>query len=123
MATMDLTKDNFAEWCRPTTRCSWTSGRRGADHVGCRSNLREGLGAALGRGLAKVDTAAEQKLAQTFGIMSVPTLMVFRDQVVLYSQPGALPAPSLDDLMGRVRAVDLDDVHHQIAERVSDQSA
>jgi len=60
---------------------------------------------------AKVDTEAEQELAQSFGIMSIPTLMVFRDQVVLYSQPGALPAPSLDDLIGRVRAVDMDDVH------------
>jgi thioredoxin 1 len=47
--------------------------------------------------------------------MSIPTLMVFRDQVLLYSQPGALPARSLDDLIGQVRAVDMDDVHRQIA--------
>jgi len=47
--------------------------------------------------------------------MSIPTLMVFRDQVLLYSQPGALPARSLDDLIGQVRAVDIDDVHRQVA--------
>jgi thioredoxin 1 len=72
---------------------------------------------------AKVDTEAEQELAQAFGIMSIPTLMAFRDQVVLYSQPGALPAASLDDLIDQIRAVDMDDVRRQIAEQQSAASA
>ena len=71
---------------------------------------------------AKVNTETEQELAQAFGIMSIPTLMVFRDQVVLYSQPGALPAASLEDLIGQVGAVDIDKVHRTIAERAA-QSA
>jgi thioredoxin 1 len=71
---------------------------------------------------AKVNTETEQELAQAFGIMSIPTLMVFRDQVVLYSQPGALPAASLEDLIGQVGAVDMDKVHRTIAERAA-QSA
>ena len=68
---------------------------------------------------AKVDTEAEQELAQAFGIMSFPTLMVFRDQVVLYSQPGALPAASLEVLIGQVGAVDMEEVHRTIAERAA----
>ena len=71
---------------------------------------------------AKVNTETEQELAQAFGIMSIPTLMVFRDQVVLYSQPGALPAASLEGLIGQVGAVDIDKVHRTIAERAA-QSA
>jgi len=71
---------------------------------------------------AKVNTETEQELAQAFGIMSIPTLMVFRDQVVLYSQPGALPAASLEDLIRQVGAVDMDKVHGTIAERAA-QSA
>lgn len=72
---------------------------------------------------AKVDTEAEQELAQAFGIMSIPTLMVFRDQVVLYSKPGALASASLEDLIGQVRAVDMDDIHRQIAKEAVEQSA
>jgi thioredoxin 1 len=72
---------------------------------------------------AKVDTEAEQGLAQAFGIMSIPTLMVFRDQVVLYSQPGALASASLEDLIGQVRAVDMDDIQRQIAKGSVEQPA
>jgi thioredoxin 1 len=52
-----------------------------------------------------------------FGIRSIPTLMVFRDQIVLYSQPGALPGNMLEDLIGQVKAIDMDDVRAQIAEQ------
>jgi thioredoxin 1 len=72
---------------------------------------------------AKVDTEAEEELAQAFGIMSIPTLMAFRDQVVLYSQPGALPAASLADLIDQIRALDMDEVRRQIAEQQSAASA
>jgi thioredoxin 1 len=64
---------------------------------------------------AKVDTDAEQELAMAFGIQSIPTLMVFRDQIVLYSQPGALPGHVFEDLIGQVKEVDMEAVKAQIA--------
>lgn len=66
---------------------------------------------------AKVDTEAEPGLAGSFNIMSIPTLMVFREQVLVFSQPGALPAAALDDLLGQVRALDMDEVHRAIADQ------
>lgn len=66
---------------------------------------------------AKVDTEAEPELAGAFGIRSIPTLMVFREQVILYSQAGALPPSSLDELIERVRGVDMAAVRARIAER------
>lgn len=62
----------------------------------------------------KVDTEAEQELAARFGIMSIPTLMAFRDNVLLYAQPGALPAEALEDLIGQVKALDMDEVRRQV---------
>ncbi|HZD23144.1 MAG TPA: thioredoxin family protein, partial [Acidimicrobiia bacterium] len=64
-----------------------------------------------------------QELAMTFGIRSIPTLMVFRDQIILFSQPGALPGNLLEDLIGQVKAVDMDDVRAQIAAENGDQNA
>jgi thioredoxin 1 len=72
---------------------------------------------------AKVDTEAEQDLASAAGITSIPTLMAFRDGVLLYSQPGALAAPQLDSLIDSVEAIDMADVHRQIAERASAEQA
>ena len=72
---------------------------------------------------AKVDTEAEQELAAAFGIRSIPTLMAFREKVLLYSQPGALPAKALEDLIGQVRALDMDEVHRKVAEQVEAQHA
>ena len=60
---------------------------------------------------AKVDTEAEQGLAAMAGIMSIPTLMIFREGVLVFSQPGALPSAALEDLIGQVRALDMDKVH------------
>jgi thioredoxin 1 len=65
----------------------------------------------------KVDTEDQQQLAAQFGISSIPTLMIFRDQVLLYSQPGALPKHALDDLIGQARNLDMEDVRRQLAER------
>jgi thioredoxin 1 len=65
----------------------------------------------------KVDTEAEQALAGAAGIMSIPTLMAFREGVLVFSQPGALPAPVLEDLITQVRALDMEDVHRQVAEQ------
>ena len=64
----------------------------------------------------KVDTEDQQELAARFGIMSIPTLMVFRDQVLLYAQAGALPGAALEELITKVQELDMDDVRRQIAE-------
>jgi len=64
---------------------------------------------------AKVDTEANQELAQMVGIMSIPTLMVFRDGILLYREAGALPAAALDDLLSQVAALDMDQVRAEIA--------
>jgi thioredoxin 1 len=64
---------------------------------------------------AKVDTEAEQRLAAMAGIMSIPTLMAFRDGVLVFSQPGALPPAALEDLIEQVRDLDMDEVHRALA--------
>jgi thioredoxin 1 len=63
---------------------------------------------------AKVDTEAERRLAGSLGIMSIPTLMAFRDGILVFDQPGALPAPSLAQLIAAIRALDMDDVRQQV---------
>lgn len=68
---------------------------------------------------AKVDTEANPELAGAAGIMSIPTLMAFRDGILVFSQPGALPAAALDDLITQVRGLDMDDVRAQIAARTA----
>ena len=68
----------------------------------------------------KVDTEAEQELAGYFQIRSIPTLMAFRDQIGVYSQPGALPEAALTDLIGQLNALDMDEVRKEIAEHSHD---
>jgi thioredoxin 1 len=68
---------------------------------------------------AKVDTEAEQELAAAFEISSIPTLVAVRDGVVLYAQPGALPEAALEDLVGQVKALDMDEVRASIAEHAA----
>lgn len=63
----------------------------------------------------KVDTEAQPELAASFQIRSIPTLMIVRDGVVLYAQPGALPESALDDLIAQARAVDMDEVRREVA--------
>ena len=65
---------------------------------------------------AKVDTEAEQSLSAAAGITSIPTLMIFRDSILLFSQPGALPASALEQIINKVLELDMDDVRKQIAE-------
>jgi thioredoxin 1 len=66
---------------------------------------------------AKIDTDKEQQLAAAFGIRSIPTLMIFRDGIPLYAQPGALPQPELEELVRKVRALEMDEVRRVISER------
>ncbi|MFC2659812.1 thioredoxin [Actinomyces sp. oral taxon 448] len=72
---------------------------------------------------AKVDTDAEKDLAGALGISSIPTLMVFRDNVMLYREAGALPAKALDSLIDQVRELDMDALKKQIAEEQAGQQA
>ncbi len=74
----------------------------------------------------KIDTEAQQELAGSFQIRSIPTLMIMRDQVLLFSQPGALPAAALEDLITQVKALDMEKVRAEIAaqqEKQEKQSA
>lgn len=65
---------------------------------------------------AKVDTEAEQSLAAAAGITSIPTLMIFRDGILLFSQPGALPGSVLEEIIGKVEELDMDEVRKKITE-------
>lgn len=66
---------------------------------------------------AKVDTEAERELAARAQISSIPTLMAFREGICVFAQPGALPQSALEELIGAVRGLDMDDVHRQVAEQ------
>jgi thioredoxin 1 len=65
----------------------------------------------------KINTEDEQELAAQFGIRSIPTLVIFREQVGIFSQPGALPASALDEIITQAKALDMAPVHKEIAER------
>jgi thioredoxin 1 len=65
----------------------------------------------------KVDTEAQQQLAGMAGISSIPTLMIFRDGILLFNQAGALPAPALSDLIGKVKELDMAQVRAEIAKQ------
>jgi thioredoxin 1 len=117
MATIELTIDNFektiddndtvfvdfwAEWCGPCRQFGPVFEAAAEQH----SDIVFG----------KVDADAQQELAGRFNVRSIPTLMAIRDNVVLFARPGALPAHALDDLIGQIKAIDMDDVRRQIAE-------
>jgi len=70
----------------------------------------------------KVDTESEQSLAATARITSIPTLMAFREGILVFSQPGALPAASLEQVIAGIRALDMDDLRAQTAESQADDS-
>ncbi len=71
----------------------------------------------------KIDTEAQQQLAAGFRITSIPTLMAFRDGILVFSQPGALAAPQLEQVITAVEGLDMDDVRRQIAEQNAAQDA
>lgn len=123
VATLELTTENFestltendivlidfwAEWCGPCRTFGPTFEKvsnENADIV-----------------FGKVDTEAQQALAASFNIMSIPTLMIVRDQVVVFSQAGALPEAALTDLVSQVRALDMEAIKKEIAEQGAAQA-
>ena len=66
---------------------------------------------------AKINTDEEQELSSAFNIRSIPTLMIFREKVLLFSQPGSLPQHMLEEILGKVRALDMDQVRAEIAKQ------
>ncbi|GGS70085.1 MULTISPECIES: thioredoxin family protein [Streptomyces] len=115
-STVELTKENFdqtvsenefvlidfwAEWCPPCRQFAPVYEKAAADNP----DLVFG----------KVDTEAQPELAAAFEVQSIPTLMIIRDQVAVFAQPGALPAPVLEDLIGQARNLDMDEVRKSIA--------
>jgi thioredoxin 1 len=120
MATIELTKDNFdqvvsgnemviidfwAPWCGPCRGFApvfEAASEKYPDIV-----------------FGKINSDDEQELAGQFGIRSIPTLMIFREQIGIFSQPGALPASTFDDVISKAKALDMAPVHKEIAERES----
>jgi thioredoxin 1 len=116
MATIELTADAFeetvtasgitlvdfwADWCGPCKSFSPIYDAASAKHPDVT--------------FGKVDTEAEQGLSAAAGITSIPTLMAFRDGILVFSQPGALPAPALDQVIAAVKGLDMDEVRATIA--------
>ena len=118
MATTELTIDNFeshvkdddillvdfwASWCGPCRQFAPTY------EAASEANPDITFGS--------INTEEQQELASAAGIQSIPTLMAFREGILVFAQPGALPAPALDQVIDGVRGLDMDDVRRQIAEQ------
>jgi thioredoxin 1 len=118
MATVELTKENFeqvvtgndlvivdfwAPWCAPCRAFAPTFEQASEQHADVV--------------FAKVNTEEEQEVAGAFNIRSIPTLMVFREKVILYAEAGSLPRAALDQVLAQVKALDMSAVHQEIAAR------
>ena len=100
-----------------TASCCSTSGRRGAARAACFAPVYEAASEANPDIVfGSINTEDERDLSGGLQISSIPTLMAFRDGIMVFRQPGALPAPMLDQLIDAVRALDMDDVRRKVAE-------
>ncbi|GAP56317.1 thioredoxin [Arthrobacter sp. 92] len=124
MATLDITGEQFAstvenndivlvdfwaEWCGPCKQFGPTYAAVSEKHQDVV--------------FTKVDTEAEQQLAAEAGITSIPTLMAFREKVLVFSQPGALNAQQLEQVIDAVKALDMEEVHAHVARSQADAAA
>lgn len=124
MSIVELTKDSFQEaitpdgtlivdfwapWCGPCRGFAPVFEQAAAEHPDVT--------------FAKVNTDVEQELAGALGIRSIPTLMVFREKVLLFSQPGALSGGQLNELLAKIKEVDMEKVHQEIAAAQDGQDA
>lgn len=122
MAVVELTKDNFEEvvtnnpfvivdfwapWCGPCRSFAPTYEKVSEDHPDVI--------------FAKVNTEDEQEIAGHFQIRSIPTLMIFRDKIIIYSEAGALPESGFRELVGKASELDMDEVRSQVAEQQPEQ--
>jgi thioredoxin 1 len=101
--------DFWAEWCGPCRNFGPTYEKVSENHP----NIT----------FAKVDTEDQQAVAANFGIRSIPTLVAFRDNIGVFSQPGALPEDALEDLIGQIEGLDMDAIRTEMAQEAEHDHA
>ncbi len=97
--------DFWAEWCGPCKRFAPVFEKASGQHTDVT--------------FAKVDTEDQRELSTMYGVTSIPTLVIYRDGIPVFSQPGALPESVLEDLVGQVRALDMDEVRTSYEKQVA----